>query len=89
MKDKNKNKKLPLFIIAHVTVANIFNSIWPASIFADNRTAKLKGLIKKDITSTQISIGAINKGTFTGRKTLKSFHPFFFKPIIIIEKKKL
>jgi hypothetical protein len=58
-------------------------------MFADKRTAKLNGLIKKEITSTHTKTGAINNGTFTGKNTLKSFHPFFLKPIITIEKKKL
>lgn len=65
------------------------NNIWPANIFANNRIAKLNGLIIKEKNSiTKIKIKS-DLGTSSGSTILYKYTLYNKKPIIIKEKKPL
>jgi hypothetical protein len=81
-----------LFNIRNTKDAIIFNKLWPAIIFANNRTAKLKARAKYDITSITIKKGNKAGGTPVGTKSKKNFVPCKSNPVEIkntkIEKEK-
>ena len=55
----NTNGKIPKNPKAETKPANTFNSVWPASILANSRTARLIGRERYEITSIGISRGNI------------------------------
>jgi len=69
--------------------AIINNNICPANIFANNRMAKLNGLIMKDKISIIINKGINQVGIPLGKKILKNCNFRFFNPTIIQATKKL
>ena len=57
--------------------------VCPASMFANNRTDKLTGLLKKDIISIATIMGNKKIGTPEGANIFKNPIPFFAKPTIV------
>lgn len=66
---------------------NIFRSVCPANILANNRTAKLNGLIKYEITSIRTKKGSKITGTPLGINSFKNFIWLLIIFIIVIPKK--
>jgi hypothetical protein len=60
--------------------------VCPASIFANKRTDRLTGLLKKDIISIATIMGNKKIGTPDGANIFKKPTPFFIKPIIVTPK---
>ena len=59
----------------------MFNNVWPANIFANNRIAKLKGLIQNDNSSITAKNGTKNWGTPFGLNKSKNVLSLFNRPI--------
>ena len=57
--------------IETIKPAITFNSTWPATILANNRTERVIGLIKKEISSKTKIRGAIKTGTPLGKNICK------------------
>ena len=57
--------------------------VWPAIIFANNRTDKLTGLLKYEIISIITIKGKSTIGTPFGKKSSKYLNPCFTKPKIV------
>lgn len=55
----------------------------PASIFANKRTDKLIGLLKKDIISITTNKGNKKTGMPDGANIFRNPNPFFAKPTIV------
>ena len=80
---KNNTKETPLK--SKQNVMNNLINIWPANILANNRIAKLFGLIKYEINSIITKPGKITKGTLAGANLSKKCNlcikaPSIFKP---------
>ena len=71
---RNKNNFIVLLTLSIVC---------PASIFANKRTDRLTGLLKKDIISIATIMGNKKIGTPDGANIFKKPTPFFIKPIIV------
>jgi hypothetical protein len=70
-----------------IKLAKILIRTWPATIFAHKRMARLIGLERKEMISTGIKIGAINKGKPLGKKVRKNPHLCFTILMVVADKK--
>jgi len=73
-----------LNIIIQVNKDNIFKSVWPDIILANNLIAKLNTLAKYEINSITIKKGPIINGTPLGKNNWKKLIFNFLIPIIFI-----
>ena len=82
----NMKKINPEFIILYVNPLKIFNSIWPAVIFAANLKPKEIFLAKYEINSIRTNKGNKGKGQPAGTKREKNCKPCFWNPNIVAPK---
>ena len=64
-----------------------FNNVWPAIILANNRTLRLNGRVKYEMTSITIINGESIIGTPAGRKNEKNLKPCFMNAMIVTIRK--
>jgi len=83
------NKFIKLQVINHKNPINIFKSVWPDIIFANNLTDKLITLEKYEIISIITKAGIIIIGTPLGKNNLNIFHLFMNMPIIFAPPKNI
>jgi uncharacterized membrane-anchored protein YitT (DUF2179 family) len=75
------------FTIITTKPANIFNTIWPTTIFITKRTVKLNDFESNDTISIGTIRGANHNGIPLGKKVLKYPHFLFLIPINILKSK--
>jgi len=83
-----KKRRNSLFIRKITAPATIWSRICPASILANRRIARERGLRRKDIISMTTKIGINQRGIFLGKKIPKNPTPKWVKPTMIQAKKK-